>query len=277
MPACIAWKPKSPHVRLASTRIRCLNPLSALQLCGYPVELFEPRRATQYAAVIYSKLYDDGSYQEGLALQKRGVRIVFDLCDNRFYNPQGLASRYQAAERLRRMMAMADHLVASTEALATVMQAELATSRPITIIGDAVETEIRWDTSPVWQRWVQSHKLARLLRQLQTARQHGRIPLVWFGSHGSPYADGGGMLDLLKVRALLEDMNRRYPLSLTIISNSKKKYHHAIRPWSLPTYYLPWHANTFFHALRAHTIAIIPIQHNPFTQCKSNNRLALSL
>src|SRR6266705_3536036 len=56
-----------------------------------------------------------------------------------------------------------------------------------------------------------------------------------------------------------------------------KRYHKAIEPWSISTRYLAWHPETFFPALRAHAVAVIPISVNPFTRCKSNNRVALSL
>lgn len=276
MPDRIAWKPRFLDPRVASTRIRCLNPLSELQSRGYPVELFHPQRVGQYAMVVYSKLYDDATYHEAKSLQKRGVRIVLDLCDNHFYNPNGLESLRKAGEQLKRMMALADELVASTAAMSEVMRAELSTPRNVTIIEDAVETEIRGVRTLFWDRWWEKKELATLLRQLEDGNLNGRTPLVWFGIHGGPNAEYG-MLDLLKLRPLLEKMNRTYPLSLTVISNSKEKYDRAIKPWPFPTYYLNWQADTLLPALRSHAIAVIPIAENPFTRCKSNNRLASSL
>ena len=272
----IAWKPRFLDPRVASTRIRCLNPLSELQSRGYPVELFHPQRVSHYAAVVYSKLYDDATYHEAKGLQRRGVRIVLDLCDNHFYNPNGLETLTKAREQLRRMMALADELVASTAAMSEVMRAELSTPRNVTIIEDAVETEIRGVRTLFWDRWWEKNQLAKLLRQLKDGNQNGRTPLVWFGIHGGSNAEYG-MLDLLKLRPLLEKLNRHYPLSLTVISNSRVKYVHAIKPWKIPTYYLAWHPNTFFAALRAHSVAIIPISQNPFTICKGSHRVGLAL
>lgn len=272
----IAWKPRNSDPRVASTRIRCLNPLAELQSQGYPVELFDRRHAGEYAAVVYSKLYDDATYEEAMRLQKRGARIVLDLCDNHFYNPNGLASLSKAAAQLKRMMKLADELVASTAAMSAVMRAELSTSRDITIIEDAVETEIRGVRSSYWERWWELKQLAKLQRRVAEGSRRGRTPLVWFGIHGGPNAQHG-MLDLLRLRSLLETLNNSYPVSLTVISNSKRKYVRAIKPWSVPTYYLNWHADTLYPALRSHEIAVIPITANPFTRCKSNNRLALSL
>ena len=272
----IGWKPRFSDPRVASTRIRCLNPLSALQSGGYPVELFDRSRVGQYAAVVYTKLYDDATYDEAKALQKRGVRIVLDLCDNHFYNPNGLESLSKAGAQLKRMMALADELVASTAAMSEVMRAELSAPRKITIIEDAVETEIRGVKTSFWDRWRARTQLAKLQRRLAEGNLAGRTPLVWFGIHGGPNAEYG-MLDLQKLRPLLENLNRTYPLSLTVISNSQEKYDRAIKSWPFPNYYLKWHADTLFSALRSHAIAVIPVSENPFTRCKSNNRLTLSL
>ena len=239
------------------------------------MELFNPRHVSRYAAVIYSKIYDDSSYAEAVNLQGQGIRIIFDLCDNHFYNPRDLKYWKKAGERLRRIMALADELVVSTEALAEVIKRELPMEKPITVIGDAVETEIK-SSHMVWKQWLAFRQFASLLRKLRAGQGQGRIPLVWFGNHGSPYAEGG-MLDLQRIRSLLEGINRHYPISLTVISNSRRKYQRFIKPWRMPTYYLTWYPETFFPALRAHTIAVIPISDNPFTRCKSNNRLALAL
>ncbi len=272
----IGWKPRFVDPRVASTRIRCLNPLLELQSLDYPVEIFDRRRSSEYAAVVYSKLYDDATYREAMALQQHGARIVLDLCDNHFYNPNGLASLSKAGEQLKRMMGLADALVASTTAMSDVMRAEFPEARKITVIEDSVETEIRGVRTTFWESWRGHRELPKLLRALAQEKRNGRTPLVWFGIHGGSNAEYG-MLDLVKLQPVLETINSAYPLSLTVISNSKQKYNRSIKAWRLPTYYLEWRPHTVFAALRAHTIAVVPISQNPFTRCKSNNRLALSL
>lgn len=272
----IGWKPRVLDPRVASTRIRVLNPVAELRSYGYPVELFDSRHVHTYSVVIYSKLYDDATYREATFLKKRGVRIALDLCDNHFYNPNGLASLHTTATQLRRMMEEADTLVASTHTLAELMRAELSVPRNITVIEDAVETEIFGNNNLLWKRWWQNRKLIQLRRQLQEDRSNGKTPLVWFGIHGGANADYG-MLDLLKLRPILEQINRRHAVTLTVISNSRRKYNKVIKSWPLPTYYLEWHPDTVMSALRSHTIAVIPISDNPFTRCKSNNRLTFAL
>lgn len=274
--AVIAWKPKYCDARVASVRIRCLNPLSELHARGYPIELFDAKNIAQYKVVVYSKLYDDATYREAASLKDSGVRIVLDLCDNHFYNPSNLRSLYVAAEQLRRMMGLADYLVASTKQLADVMREELRNEKEITVIGDAVEMSLAHGKESIWRAPQNAYTLKRTLNCLTQAKREGRTNLVWYGIHGGENADYG-MLDLLKLRGLLERLDKQYPLSLTVISNSRRKYRRFIKPWGIQTLYQEWRAATFLQSLDKHDVAIIPVTDNPFTQCKTNNRVALAL
>jgi glycosyltransferase involved in cell wall biosynthesis len=164
--------------------------------------------------------------------------------------------------------------VASTEAMAEALTQEVGPTRPVTVIGDAVETSIEGIRLTPWARWLARWRLRHLLAGL--GREAARTPLVWFGSHGGPSGDHG-MGDLESIRPVIESLDREQPVSLTVISNSVGKYERLIRPWTIPTRYLPWSADTFFAALRHHRIAVLPIRQNPFTRCKTNNRLVTAL
>jgi glycosyltransferase involved in cell wall biosynthesis len=257
-------------------RIRCLNPLAALRAGGYPAEIFDRSRAGRYAAVVYSKVYDDASREEALWLKSRGVRIAFDLCDNHFFDARGEPAAEPRRRRLIGMMKAADHLVTSTDALADVMRTESGDERPITIIGDGVETAITTPRASAWQLALRSMALRRLLTTLARERATGTTPLVWFGSHGSPTATSG-MGDLRMIRPVCEEIAGRHKISLTVISNSWRAYLRTTSRWRIPTRYLSWHPETFLQALSAHAIAVIPIRLDPFTMCKTNNRLATAL
>src|SRR5262249_22399937 len=138
--------------RVASVRIRCLNPLRELRGRGYPVERFDPRRRDRYTAVIFSKRYDDVAYAEARRLRARGAHVVLDLCDNHFYNPDNLAPLRAASAHLRGLADAADVLVASTEAMAETLHEEVG-PRPVSVIGDAVETTVEGVPGAPWDRW----------------------------------------------------------------------------------------------------------------------------
>jgi hypothetical protein len=273
----IGWKPKSLDPMVASARIRCMNPLGELQRRGFPVELFRPEHASSYHAVVYSKLYDAASYAEAQRLRSEGIKVVVDLCDNHFYNPGGSAELARAGSELRRMLRLADHLVASTAELAAVMAREAGGNPPVTVIGDAVEESIPGVEQPSLLRWVHRARLRRLLGRVQRGREAGaEASLVWFGIHGGPHHEHG-MADLQRIRPVVEAIHQQHKLQLTVISNSRSKFASLIAPWSVPTHYLEWNPLTFLDALRAHDVAVIPVTHNPFTICKSNNRVVTAL
>jgi len=234
------------------------------------VELFDPGCSADYSVVVYSKVYDQAVQVEARHLRATGTRIVLDLCDNHFYNPRHLAILRNAATQLRRMLDETDELVASTDAMAQVLRDEVGDAKPITVIGDAVETTIEGVRTARWERWWARRRLRALARWLGTDSKTTR--LVWFGSHGGPSGDHG-MGDLEILRSPLEQLHQEHPVSLTVISNSAAKFDRLMRPWKVPTRYLEWSADTFLDALRLHSIALIPVRENPFTRCKTNNRL----
>jgi glycosyltransferase involved in cell wall biosynthesis len=175
------------------------------------------------------------------------------------------------------MLRLADHLVASTPEVAAVIAAEVGADQPVTVIGDAVEERILGIKQPIPVRWVRRRQLRSLLAQLEHGRNEGiEASLVWFGIHGGPHHEHG-MSDLERIRPVLERIHRRHKLQLTVISNSRTKFASLIGSWSFPTHYLEWNPTTFLDALRGHDIAVIPVTQNPFTRCKSNNRLATAL
>lgn len=277
---------------MAGVRYRCLNPLRVLQARGYPVELYDPARADRYSAVLFQALccrpdpanQKSGDYilDEAARLRRRGVSILMDECDNHFFNPKQDSMWVETASRIRSLIGLSSHLVASTSAVADVLRAEGGKDKPISIIGDGVESGDELDDDPTWKRllsWRRKRaqfKQTKLLQRFASERREGMTHLLWYGNHGTSYADGG-MLDLLRVRELLERLNHRYPLSLTVISNNEQKFQKHIAPWNIPTRYVEWDKVTFLPLLRAHDITLIPVSKNPFTICKSNNRLTLAL
>jgi hypothetical protein len=286
------WLPHSTNPVYAGARIRCLTPLRLLRQRGVAVELFQPAREGQYNALVVQglrcrevpgdPLTGDGLLALVERLKARGCRIVVEDCDNHFYNPRGLPEWYAVAQRLRRLVALADHLVASTEAMAEVFRRETGTALPVTLIGDGVEEDADLNFDPTWRRalsWRRKRDWARWLAlRAAVARDRalGRSPVVWFGLAGASYADGG-MRDLVQLAPVLERVNARCPLALTVISNGRARYEELVRPLALPTRYLDWSRATFLAALRLHDVAVIPVTPTPFTVCKSNNRLVLAL
>ena len=267
----IAWKPQNYEARVASVRIRCLKPMKVLRRQGLPIELYRERHEKDYRLIIFSKAYHARDVELARRLKSRGTKIVFDLCDNHFL----LAS--ERVERLKTMLGLADHWVVSSRALADVVRQEMAgEARPITVIEDAVETDLSGPVLDLWGRVRAQRQLHQLKRFLNGPANRQALRLVWFGNHKASYGDSG-LAHMQKLRPLLERLRSRYPLTLTIISNSREVFENVFRDWQLPVFYLDWSAHTFFDAMRCHQVTVIPIEVNAFTRVKTNNRIALSL
>ncbi len=269
----VGWKPQNDEPRVASTRIRCLNPLKALQAQGFPVELYSEKQRDEYDVVVFLKAYNENDIRLAEDLKAQGKLVVFDLCDNHF-----LMNETRVA-RLRRMFQLADYWVTSTPALAEVIREHLGGMggyKPIHVIEDAVEETLITPSLDIWgvikARW----QMAALSRFLGRQGHEDATHLVWFGTHQGSHRDSG-LVHVQKLRPLLEMLADRHPLTLTIISNSRESFEKHCAAWKIPLFYMDWSSHSFFQAMRRHHIAVIPIQVNEFTKVKTNNRIAISL
>lgn len=268
----LAWWPHTTKRSVASFRLRCWQIVGALRRRDVDAGLFDPADAP--AVLVLAKRYDPRSLETAVAVRARhGTRLVLDLCDNHFDAASDDAQWQFRRQQLLAAVRQVDRVVVSTNALADVVRAHAGQAVDIRVVGDAAEPP--WTPGP-WSRW--NHPLAELsLARLSAALGRADIPLgrrlVWFGNHGSGYADGG-MGDLAHLRNALEAAQAQSPMSLTVISNHRQKFERLTHRWSLPTRYLKWHPNTVSRALQMHGVAVIPIGRNPFTLCKTNNRVA---
>jgi hypothetical protein len=266
----IGWKPKYSDPSVASVRLRCLLPMKALQDKGFQIQLFQRHHA--YSTVIYSKRYGPADFCEAAALRQAGTKIIFDLCDNHFHtHPWNSETRYW----LMSMLTLANHVVVSTQQLYEEVTAHKPGLSSLHVIGDPVEENLDAELTPWWSRWWHEQKYQQLKTEVYDFPKR-RAALVWFGIHGTPGQECG-MSDLSRIRDVLHNVNRDFPMSLTCISNHQSKFRNLTRDWKIPCHYLPWAAWTFQRALRLHDICVLPISHNPFTRCKSNNRLVTAL
>lgn len=227
--------------------------------------------------LVLSKQYGDDVRVKAQGLRRdRGTKIVVDLCDNHFYHASSDPRWEARSQALRSTLSIADQIIASTEALATVVQEHVPNCPPVVVIGDAVEEPRREVSGLSGTRRLHRLLVERRLRTLTSGRGSDRVKLIWFGNHGSPNADGG-LRDLLLIADDLNALHAKHPSTLTVISNNRWKFATIAHRFRAPTSYVAWDEHTFSALLQAHDIALIPISLNPFTVCKTNNRLATAL
>ncbi|HSB24036.1 MAG TPA: hypothetical protein VLE94_13135 [Burkholderiaceae bacterium] len=268
----VAFWPHTPDERVASARLRCWHVVRGLRELGVDARIHRPGDAAPRTLVL-SKRYDPESLAHADVLRRlRGTRLLLDLCDNHFHNDHPTPLFEERARQLARAVRQVDHLVAASTALVAVIREHVPESPRIDVIGDLVEERLqpprRW-RERMAGRW----QLMRLRRALAHSRAANGRRLVWFGNHGSPNVDGG-MQDLESIRESLWRHHRDRPLSLTVISNSAEHYSRVSASWPFAHAYLPWSSANFDAALALHDVALIPITPNPFTRCKTANRVA---
>ena len=218
----------------------------------------------------------------GLSAKASGCRLVLDNCDNQFSATTNTVEWQSSLNRLRALARVADEIVCCSDDLVAAMRSNVETDARWSVIEDPAEDKVEYP-GDIWLKTMLSPAAnkARLRAWRHAAlvaadRREGRTPLVWFGSHGNAFAEGG-MSDLAATQELLEQVNRRHPISLSVISNSQQKFESLFAGARLPMHYLDWDKVTFINSLRQHDIALLPASLNEFTRSKSSNRVVQSL
>ena len=260
----IAWKTHG-GIKSASFRYRAFLPCRYLQQEGWSCEIFKDENIEDYKIVVFQKLYDEKSFKLAKTLKDRGIKTIFDLCDNHFYYQlNNLSALAQRKERLHKMLDIVDAISVSTPELKKLIDSKA--NKVSLIIDDAVETP-------------QINLLGKgylKLRQILRKAPNNSLNLVWYGNAGTenpPY----GMIDLAKILPSLEKVHQEIPLNLTVISNSESIFNKYFSSARLPIKYYNWKLVTFPYIFSHHDVCLIPISLNPHTRYKTNNRLVLSL
>ena len=257
---CIAIKPVG-GIAIASSRLRAYLVVKELTKKSINIEIFDHKHINNYDLVIFQKAYTDADIKLAKQLKSRSCKIALDQCDNHFIYDIDDADQCKRAKNLRAMVDEVDVVIASTDKIS-----ELFPDKVTFVVNDFIEIyESTW-----FDRF-------KARRQARNIFKGDALKLVWFGSVGSD-SPRFGMCDIAQKIGLLNELSSQYNIQLTVISNSVstfEKYFSGQHQFTV--YYLEWQRETYEYLVGMHDICLIPIDINPFTICKSNNRLVLSL
>lgn len=257
----VGWRPFSGDPAVASVRLRTLLPVSALRDAGWDVTVLDDGDgAEDRDCVVFQKAYQDADLALAERTKERGARVVVDLCDNHLWVPDDRPELRERADRLRRLLALADHVTVSTRSL------QEALGWPGTVVPDAIEIP----------RGVVASRARQRLRRT-TKRRGGPLRLVWFGNAGSD-SPPFGLIHLGQLVPVLAEVHRdSTPLRLTVLSNDRDTFsRHVGRP-GFPVRYRPWRRTTWAWHVAGHDACILPVEPNPFTMGKTANRAESAL
>lgn len=258
----IAWKTIG-NINWASSRFRAFLPCKYLREAGWSCEIFTKKHIDNYKLVIFQKIYDRENLNLAKYLKHKGIKTVLDLCDNEFYNPHNCPKLRQKGEQLQRMIDTVDMVSVSTPELA-----KLIKGKQVIVIDDLIEF-------PKNNFLVDSYfKLRKVFQQDRS----NLFKVVWYGNSRESLYLKAGIFDLLKILPCMEELSHDIPLSLTVISNSQTLFNkYLVGQVSFPIEYYDWKLKTFPYLCQENDVCIIPINLNPWSICKTNNRLLLSL
>ena len=259
--ARIAWRPCAPDGSIASARLRAFIPVAQLRAAGWNTSILAPDQVPDHDCVVFQKPYGVADVELCERLAASGTKIVVDICDNYFTNPDRLPELDARADRLRRMVELADVVTVSTPGLAELLPGTRAFH-----VDDAVE-----DNQPTGMQ-----RVAATLRNRWVGRSGRPARLVWFGNSGSPGLPYG-MRFLSALLPSLARLHQRLPIHLTVISNDEQRFNHDIAGRGVPARFLPWRLDTFGRDVMGHDVTLLPVGWNDFTVHKTNNRLVQSL
>jgi hypothetical protein len=263
MQPVIAWKPLG-NMNMASSRFRAFLPCQYLREEGWSCGIFDPRQIDSYKLVVFQKTYyDEESLSIAKFLNRKGVKTVLDLCDNDFYNPNNHPESQQLVERLQRMIDTVDAVSVSTPELGKLIQ-----GKEVVVIDDAIEQpQISFLTNSYLK-----------LKSLFRGFEGNSLRVVWYGNNRTAaWEQPTGIIDVAKVIPFIEKLHTEIPVTLTIISNSRDAFEKYVNKTSFPVKYHEWNRKSFYRLFQQNDVCIIPININPFSICKTNNRMVLSI
>lgn len=142
-PRLVGWKVNSLAAGIASVRYRALLPAAALEMAGVRCRVFSDgaeRHLEGLEALVIVKSFTADDLRLAQAARTRGIRVLFDLCDNVFVEGYaGRTSGLTIASMFLAIARLAHCVVTTTEPLAAVVREHLPDVR-VEIIPDGIES-----------------------------------------------------------------------------------------------------------------------------------------
>jgi glycosyltransferase involved in cell wall biosynthesis len=171
----IVWKAATVSPRMASFRYRVALPALYLEARGLRSRMaWHPRMTSLRGAeaIVFSKTFAAGDLALARRARRRGIPIIYDLCDNVFVD--GYPVRAPAI--FGQIAALASLIVTTTPALADVISRHVGAAKRIVVIPDPVEAPE--DALEVMARVRFAAAVESILRRLNAARTRARATAV---------------------------------------------------------------------------------------------------
>lgn len=265
--------PHTTNTKVASFRLRCKLIATELIKFGTFNVTIGSKPSKRIDVLILSKRYDTKTLISAEEFKLRyGTRVILDICDNHFVLKSSDNKSITKRDQLITAINTVDQVVTSSDFLKKEILKYCNPISPVIVISDIVEI----NKYTIFNKLCRLNALFNFFKLKWTFSQNKCSRIIWFGNHQGSYKESG-MSDLLRIKSELQFVSEELNLSLTILSNSRKKYNDVFRDWDIKTYYLEWDEVLFKEVLELHDLAVIPCSINDFTLSKSDNRVTTSL
>jgi len=292
----IDWRVRIDDVYVASVRYRCTTPAAHLRELGVASRLswggIDPLRSPRPDAVVFVKAFGPEEFAIAERAAADGVRVLLDVCDNLFAPDYPAAAAGQDVPTFRAMAELAAAVTTTGPALAEVLRTEVGHVAPVHEIPDPVETpaDLRFAQRFVWRERLRNGGLPRTvprgihrdLRDLgrrlraRSPRQDGKQNVLWFGNVGSE-RPRFGLINLIDIAEELVAAHERAPFRLAVLTGDPGGYRGRLEQLPLAVEFAPWHRTALFDHLPGSAAVIVPNGRDPFSICKSANRVEVAL
>lgn len=234
----------APAADFASSRLRCLQPVSLL--AGSAQLRAEMGLSTQADVVIVSQLASDATYQT--LMDNPAITAIYDICD-RYYEDDRQIGGVHAKTRFFEMAARASVIVTSTIALKREIAA-LLPHKPVVYLPDGIDYP----------------------GQRQPAPSPAEGPVVWFGNPGRNNFESA--------RWMIDHVMKNTRRGMRLITRARY-FDHIARTEHKPEYAayseveVGWALESFVADLRGCSICLL--SHSPEEKTKSPNRLITAI
>ena len=261
------------NINVASFRMRCKYIVDHLDILNVKV-IFGTQIEDNIDILVLSKRYDPLSIKTALILKnKNNTLVLFDLCDNHFV-------LVDKRKQLIAAINSVDVIICSSIYLSKIIRRNLNINKSVHVIEDIVEkvNQIQSFNLLIIHKYFYNYLKFNFLKfRLNFITKEKKNRFIWFGNHEGSYNESG-MKDILIIKESLEHLKKyENNISLTILSNSRKKYNEIFKDWEINTLYSTWNKMYFSKILKLHHTSLIPVNKNDFTYSKSENRLTTSL
>lgn len=291
----IFWRTKTNNYNTASTRYRAIYPAWFLfrkyGLDSHFVSGPTTRRMLRHAApgtgtaMIFAKHFSVQDLALARVAKARGMRIVYDQCDN--YFAKNFVSRIDNPAVVREALPLLDALVFPTAALRDVFLEHGFPADKCRVVPDAM---IARDEELAAFDWAAGRSTSFRRTPLVPPRHgwKGYTPkpdddvlparagqrLVWFGGIRSKFGRTG--LDLFdEIVPVLNDIAARRPVELVLVTGQREPCARAMAGAQFPWHFVAWSVSACGAAVRSADACLLPAGNDAFTATKSANRVLL--